>query len=226
MRQEVRAMLDKMYDLFTREFHDPVKSWDYMIDFLAVDNCGQLLYQLNHKFEWLFENSRLVKEIKETYNHKLLKSEVYDHLGEMYLEKIVSSQQAKKRGMFLTPMNVADMMAEMTLLSDNKEPNVLDPAVGTGRLLMSAYKVSPKARLFGVDIDLRALRIAFTNFAIHNITGYLLHANSLLHEIDIAEEGGMHNWQYANRWYSCMDKLKPATRSQSSSSQLGLWQKN
>lgn len=226
MKQEVRAMLERMYGLFTREFHDPVKSWDYMIDFLAADNCGQLLPQLDHKFEWLFENSKLVNAIKDVYDHKLLKSDYYDHLGEMYHERVISAYDAKRKGMFLTPVNVADMLSQMTLVSDKQEPNVLDPAVGTGRLLMSAYKVSPKARLFGVDIDLRALRIAFTNFAIHNVRAYLLHANSLLHEIDIAEEGGMHNWQYANSWYSCMDKLKPATRSQSSSTQLGLWQRN
>ena len=219
-------MLDRMYGLFTREFHDPVKSWDYMIDFLAADNCGQLLHQLNHKFEWLFENSRLVKNIKEIYNPKLLKSDFYDHLGEMYHEKVISAYDAKRRGMFLTPMNVADTLSQMALVSEKLEPNVLDPAVGSGRLLMSAYKASPKACLFGVDIDLRALRIAFTNFAIHDIRAYLLHANSLVHEIDIAEKNGMHNWQYANRWYSCMDKLMPATTSKSSSTQLGLWQKN
>ena len=102
--------------------------------------------------------------------------------------------------------------------------NILDPAVGSGRLLMAAYKRAPHARLFGVDIDLRLVRIAFANFTIHKIPGYLLHADSLCHEIDIATEDGRNNWQHANRWYSCMDKLTPLSKSQNNTGQPGLWQ--
>lgn len=224
MNQEVRAMLEGMYDLLTGKFHDPVKSWDRLIEFLAVDNCGQLFYQLDHKFEWLFEDSRLAEAVMKTYNPKLLQSDYYDHLGQMYLDKIVSKDQAMRRGIFLTPMNVADAMAKMTIPETQKSMNILDPAVGSGRLLMAAHKKAPGARLFGVDIDLRLVRIAFANFAIHKIPGYLLHADSLLHEIDIGIEGGRNNWQYANRWYSCMDKLTPAYKRQNNSGQVGLGQ--
>jgi type I restriction-modification system DNA methylase subunit len=88
--------------------------------------------------------------------------------------------------------------------------NVLDPCVGTGRLLMSAYKVNPNSNLFGVDIDLDALRIAHVNFLVHDVKNfYLLHADSLRHEIDFSKPEGNHNWQFANRWNSCMSKLKP-----------------
>jgi type I restriction-modification system DNA methylase subunit len=224
MKQEVRTMLEGMYDLFTAKFQDPAKSWDRLIEFLAVDNCGQFLCQLDHKFEWLFEDSNLAKTVMKTYNPNLLRSDYYDHLGEMYLEKVVSKDQAIRKGMFLTPMSVADAMARMTI-PESKEPiNILDPAVGSGRLLMAAYKRAPSAGLFGVDVDLGLVRIALTNFAIHKIPGYLLHADSLCHETDIATEHGKSNWMYANRWYSCMDKLAPLSKYQTDSGQPGVQQ--
>lgn len=200
-----------MYDLLTDKFHDPIKAWDNFIDFLAVDNCGSLLYQINHKFEWLVKDSRLVKSLQDTYDNGLLRSDFYDHLGEMYLEKVVGIKQVQQRGQYLTPMNVAESMAVINVGKTDKKVKVLDPAVGTGRLLMAAYKQAPNGVFFGVDVDIRMVRIAFTNFAIHGISGYLLHADSLIHEIDISEEEGRNNWQYANKWYSCIEKLKPIT---------------
>lgn len=202
-------MLENVYDVFSGEFMDSYKSWDRFIDFLTVDQCAPLIVKLNHKFEWLFDNKNLLDKVMKVYRPSLLKSEFYDHLGEMYLEKIVSKHDAKRKGQFLTPMNLAELMAKMTIPETNDKFNILDPSVGTGRLLMAAYKRAPKATMFGVDIDIRALRIAFANMAIHKIRGYFLHANSLKHEIDISTKAGKHNWQYANSWYSYMDKLKP-----------------
>ena len=106
-------------------------------------------------------------------------------------------------------MNVAKMTASMTIGETDKPVNVLDPVVGTGRLLMAAHKQAPNANLFGVDLDQRMVRIAFTNFAIHDISGYLLNADSLQHETDISTENGLYNWRFANRWNSNLDDLKP-----------------
>jgi len=208
MKQDVRKMLERMYDLLTEKFNDPVKAWDNFIEFLAVDNYGSLIYQLDHMFEWLFEDSRLADRLMKTYDPEKLRSDYYDHLGEMYLEKLVGTRQAQERGQFLTPMNVAESMAAMTIGQTDKPVRVLDPCVGTGILLMAAHKTAPNALFFGVDVDLRALRIAFTNFAIHGISGYLLHADSLAYDTDISTEEGRYNWQFANRWDSCMNKLK------------------
>lgn len=212
MDQEKRTMLENMYDTLQAKFHDSTKSWDRLIEFLAVDNCAPLILQINHKLNWLFQDSKLAQKLINAYDPAALKSDYYDHLGEMYLEKIVGRAAVQRSGQFLTPVNVADMMADMNIGRTDEKKTVLDPAVGSGRLLMAAHKVAPNALLFGVDIDLRMLRITYTNFAIHNISGYLLHADSLLHEIDISREEGRENWQYANRWYSCMNKLKPVAR--------------
>lgn len=200
-------MLEGVHKLLYQKFQDPIQVWDSFIEFIAVDHSPPVLQQLNHKFEWFFEDEKFAHGMIEKYNPSLLQIDFYDHLGEMYLEKIVTKKDAERRGLFVTPMEVATLMAAMTIPQTEKQVNVLDPCVGTGRLLMAGYKMAPNGLFFGVDIDLRALRIAYTNFAIHGIKGYLLHADSLLHETDISTEEGRQNWEYSNKWYSCMDKL-------------------
>lgn len=209
MKLEVRKMLEDMYEIFRGKFHDPVKAWDSLIEFIAVDNYAPLLYQLNHKFEWLFQDPSFSSSLKKNYDLELLKSDYYDHLGDMYLEHIVGKKETERKGLFLTPINVAEAMAKMTIPETERELKLLDPAVGTGRLLIAAYQQAPNSVLFGVDLDLRALRIAYTNFLIHDIRGYLLNANSLEHEIDISLEAGRYNWQFANKWNSSIERLKP-----------------
>ncbi len=211
MNQKVRTMLENMYELFIGKFNDSSESWDRFIEYIATDNYPPLFCMLNHKFEWLTKDKSLCDSITRIYDGKLLQSDFYDHLGEMYLEKIISKTEAKRRGAFHTPKNVADLMASITVPETDKRLNILDPAVGSGRLLMAAYKKAPNSVFWGVDIDLRALRIAYTNFAIHQIKGYLLHANSLAHEIDISKKEGRENWRYSNLWYSNIEKLKPST---------------
>ena len=141
------------------------------------------------------------------YDLDLIKSDKRDHLGDLYVENQGKLSQSYK-GQFLTPENVVDMMCAMTIEKTDEEINILDPCTGTGRFLMCAHEYAPNANLFGVDIDQRALRVAFTNCAIHNVSAYFLHANSLLHETDISKPEGIYNWQYANRWNSCWDELK------------------
>lgn len=205
-------MLSNMYEIIDGKINDPTKSWDNLIEFLVAENSASHYFQIKHNLEWLINDHPLAKRLMNIYDPRLLKSDFYDHLGELYLERVVSNIYTKKSGIFLTPGQVADSMATMTIGKTDKAIKVLDPAVGSGKLLMSAHKASPNAYLFGVDIDLRLLRIAMTNFAIHDIPGCFLHADILRHEIDISKENGRANWHYMNRWYSCMDKLKPIER--------------
>ena len=205
-------MLEMMYDLLEARSADRLLAWDRLVELLAVDNCGPLMFHMNNGFEWLLDDQMLASDVLEIYDRELLRSDFHDHLGDMYLEKIVSGSSGKKADIFYTPANVASLLAEMTIGNGRKQLRVIDPAVGTGRLLMAAYQRSPHSVLFGVDTDLRALRIALTNFAIHNIQGYLLHADSLRHEIDISTPAGRDNWRYANRWQSQMHKLQPIGR--------------
>ncbi|MBA3045776.1 MAG: SAM-dependent DNA methyltransferase [Euryarchaeota archaeon] len=197
-----------MLKILNRKFHNHNEAWDRMIEFIAVDNCPPMLLQMDHQFEWFYEDEKLAKEIIEVYDLELIKSDKQDHLGDMYVEN--QSQLGRSyKGQFLTPEHVVNMMCAMTIEKTDEEINILDPCTGTGRFLMGAHEYAPNANLFGVDIDQRALRVAFTNCAIHNISAYFLHADSLMHETDISKPEGRYNWQYANRWNSCWDELKP-----------------
>jgi len=207
-------MYETMYEILTRRFRDYDKAWDCLIEFLAVDNCPAVLGQLEHKLDWLFNDKDLSGKLMAVYSPEVIKSDMHDYLGDMYIENQSRSGKLGK-GQFLTPDSVVEFMCQSTVgeakksaESENRPINVLDPCVGTGRFLIGAHKYAPDANLFGVDIDLRALRIAFTNCAIHGIRAYFLHADSLAHEIDISKPDGIANWQYANKWYSCWDKLK------------------
>ena len=214
MNNLVRTMLENMYDLFAKKNSDQVLAWDQFLEFLAGDNSLYYFTQNKNSLATLLEDRDLMHKIIKVYDNKILKSDYYDHLGDMYLEKIVSQSGAKRRGQFLTPHHIGDAMAQMTVAKTDEKINILDPAVGSGRLLMAGYKQAPNGICFGVDLDMRMVRIAMTNFAIHNIKGYILHANSLLHETDISKADGIHNWHYANKWDSQIDKLKEINRGQ------------
>ena len=103
------------------------------------------------------------------------------------------------------------MMAKMTLSNGNGDNpiNVLDPCVGTGRMLIAASNYAPKGSTFyGIDIDNRAIRTAFTNACIQKISMRLLCADSLRHATDGRTKAGRDNWQYCNHWQSHYGKLR------------------
>ena len=197
-----------MYNLFKEKFKEDVKAWDYFIEFIAADNYASLIYDFNHKFEWLLEDRKFAMSLMSIYDPALLKSDYYDHLGDMYYEKILKPNQSKNKDLFLITMDDAYNMVKMSVGETDAPIKILDPTIGTGRYLMAAHKIVPNALLFGVDSDLRALKIAFTNFTIHGIPGYLLHADTSVHDVEMETDEGIYNWQFANEWNSCIDKLK------------------
>jgi type I restriction-modification system DNA methylase subunit len=210
MRQKARAMLENLYGAFHKKFREPSKAWDSFVEFLIADHKPIYIYQFQHKFEWLFNDSKLTKAIQDIYDPFLLWRDFNDHLGAIYFENIISKKEASNKGLSPTPMHLAEEISRINIPKTMENPIIFDPAMGTGRVLMAAYQYAPDSRLFGVTKDIRSMRIALTNFAIYDIPGYLLNADSLNHEIDIAKESGRYNWSFANRWHSCMHKLKPS----------------
>jgi len=204
-------MLETMYHAFCEHTQDRVTAWDRFIEFIATDHNPRLFRQLKHNFEWLFEDSRLVEKIEQTYSPGLLESDYYDHLGEMYQEHVSPKQKENSTVFTLMPDEVAHTIAQEVINKDKQPAYIIDPMAGTGRMLMAIHHCAPKAHLLGTEPDLRSFRIAYTNMAIHDIHALLLHADSHTHEIDLRREEGRFNWNYANHWYSCMDKLKPVS---------------
>lgn len=210
IEKEVRKAYDALFDELYKEFHDSNESYEKLLEFLAVDNCPPIMLDIEGRLEWFFTNKNLSKRLINAYDMALIKSDRYDYLGDIYIENVIGSSEANRKGLYLTPQPVVEAMCKMTLGEiNNNNINVLEPCVGSGRFLLTANKYAPNANLYGVDISLPMVRTSFTNAAIHNIRMYLLHADSLSHNISHSEPNGIYNWQYANRWQSHYEKLKP-----------------
>jgi len=107
--------------------------------------------------EWLYRN----------FNAGLLIKAPYDYWGDIICEE--HSNGWNPTGFYPTPHNISKMMAEMTM-GDTKQnkgifSTVLDPAVGTGRMLLEASNRS--IFLFGQDIDRMVLKACHINLFLY-----------------------------------------------------------
>lgn len=118
------------------------------------------------------EAFRQLLEVTARLNH--------DALGGVYMH-LASNYSAKGMGQFFTPAPMCDMMAGLTI-GDNaeEEPRILDPACGSGRMLISAAKLLPaKTHLTGIDMDRVCAHMAAVNLCLFNAHGVIYHGNSL-----------------------------------------------
>lgn len=203
MNKEVRNMLENVYRIFKHKYSETFQAWNNFIEFLLIDNSETWIKQLERIPEWLVKEDAFIKKAIMNYDAKLIRSDYYDHLGDMYFTKFNLDRTKHLQSV----ENIA-LFADMNIRQTNLEIGILDPSMKTGRYLMAIHKIAPKSVLFGVESDIQLLRIAYVNFAIHGIQAYVLHANSNIHEIELDKDFGIYNWQYMNNWNSCIDKMK------------------
>jgi type I restriction-modification system DNA methylase subunit len=178
---------------------DYTRSFDALLEFLAVNNCPYAINQIPDRLEWLLKDLKTYERLVEAYDGEAVKRD-FDSLGDIYIENLGRISQSS-RGQFFSPEQVCRFMAKMVAADrpEKKDGKILvcDPAVGSGRMLLAAYEeFGDDAAYFGVDVDRRALQIAFVNASHERIQGfYLLHADSLLHDT----RPNSPNWKYANR---------------------------
>lgn len=101
---------------------------------------------------------------------------VPDYLGDMYEEALLSN---KARGQFFTPQSVADLSVEITMPNLEQGQTVLDPACGSGRMLIASVRKQPKAIFYGVDLDVNCVNMTALNMLYRNVEGCVIHANTL-----------------------------------------------
>jgi len=96
--------------------------------------------------------------------------DAYEFLLHMY-----ASKAGKSGGEFYTPQEVAELLAQLTLLGKSEVNKVYDPACGSGSLLLQFSKIlSPKkVRLgfFGQEINLETYNLCRMNMFLHDV-GY------------------------------------------------------
>ena len=101
-----------------------------------------------------------------------------DILGVVYEEL---GQSSDHFGQHFTPHSLSDAKAAMFIEenSENEQYTVMDPASGSGRLLMSASKINPEGVFYGIDKDATCAKMTALNLTFFNVDGYAIHGDSL-----------------------------------------------
>lgn len=99
-----------------------------------------------------------------------------DLLGEFFQQEITHG----RNGQFFTPFHITDFMAQIVKGEETRSLNVLDPACGSGRMLMAFGKQSiiPN-RYYGVDIDPLCAKMTAINLFLNGLKGEVICANAL-----------------------------------------------
>ena len=122
-----------------------------------------------------------------------LEAEPGDVLGAVYGEL---EQNSKDRGQFFTPYPICKLMAQVTLHSRESAAEIIErkgfirtmePACGSGAMIialaeaMRAEDINYQRHLHvtAVDIDLRAIHMAYIQFTLMHIPAVLVHGNSI-----------------------------------------------
>ncbi|MCY1720162.1 N-6 DNA methylase [Prolixibacteraceae bacterium Z1-6] len=97
-----------------------------------------------------------------------------DVLGKFFEENISHGYN----GQFFTPQPICDMMACMNQPVRPLQ-RVLDPACGSGRMLMGMAKISRFAKFYGADTDINCARMTCINMYLNCMYGEVAWMNSL-----------------------------------------------
>ena len=96
-----------------------------------------------------------------------------DCLGDFFMEHLSFG----RNGQFFTPEPICDMMAMVTAPGNGSR--VLDPACGSGRMLMSSAKVNRYGKFYGADVDRNCCMMAVINFCLNGMLGEVAWMDSL-----------------------------------------------
>jgi len=119
--------------------------------------------ELRHEFPKAF--SHLVSEMEERVDSSLGN----DVLGEFF-EQYISNG---RNGQFFTPYPVCQFMASITTSENvvtDRPLRVLDPACGSGRMLLAAHRTNgPGYEYYGIDIDRICVKMTALNLFLNGI---------------------------------------------------------
>ena len=133
-------------------------SWqvfDYFLDWLLFGFGHRGQPELPHEpADFTGASERLY----QVFNLETLLAWPHDYLGDILAE----NRHGQHLGFYPTPMEVARMLAAMTLGGEDARcKSVCDPCVGTGRLLLAASNHS--YRLYGCDLNPTVLKATLVN---------------------------------------------------------------
>ena len=134
----------------------------------AIGNPDAFRACLDH---YSYEEGREFGRLLVVYTEAVEMRPFHDVLGELFMRL---DANAARNGQVFTPFEIAELMARMqfsrdhfeALVRENGEVSVIDPAVGSGVLLLAFAKIVndelgraavSKLRLYGTDIDWRCV---------------------------------------------------------------------
>lgn len=195
-----KMMIDSIEDLSKR-----FKKWTIFSDLLAM---GAISYRnAVDKRDWDKREKTYLNIVKKyskkemdvfinilSYLALALEVEMTDILGEVYMELEISNRNS---GQFFTPMDISDMMAEMTIkgiegkIKDEGYITLDEPAVGGGATIISfaksmkkrGYNYQKQLYVNARDIDLDSVHMCYIQLTLLGIPAVIQHGNSMSLEI-------------------------------------------
>ena len=106
-----------------------------------------------------------------------------DVLGAYFEENISHG----KNGQFFTPQQICDLLARINT-PDRHGSRILDPACGSGRMLMAMGKLNRFALFYGADVDVNCAKMTAINLCLNGLFGEVAWMNSITNELYCAWE--------------------------------------
>ena len=101
-----------------------------------------------------------------------------DALGDLFMNLVSHG----RNGQYFTPDNICEMMSSIVIPTLKDNQSILDPACGSGRMLLGAAKQNRNAFFFGCDIDTTCCKMAVINLLANSLQGEIALMDSLAME--------------------------------------------
>jgi type I restriction enzyme M protein len=168
--------------------------WDYVQvfdDFLCIwmnwfcngemmEERDQRMKQYSPEEKQIF--NELFKELVLVMDKQTFDGGWYDPFGEIY-QAISSSHKSSAMGQFFTPETLCNLIAHSIIGTDKRTELLIgEPACGSGRLVLAAHTVNRMNHYVCTDADRMCAWMTAVNMCLHNMSGAIMHANSLTME--------------------------------------------
>lgn len=151
---------------------------------------------------WKKEHLNIFTEALYALHTEMEKHPYQDLLGDIHME-LLSPKSKQYSGEYYTPHNVCLMSAKMLLEDTDKIIKVLEPACGSGRMILACAEVyahdfnrSPtRLRVQAWDTSRTAVMMTFINTTLWGIPCWVIHGDTLRMKVH-AEYPNFLTWRY------------------------------
>lgn len=195
--------VSKKYDapIEVRELEELIRNFTYRNGLNVQDVFKDMLRYIVHGFSlpdtpplsgWRYtqEQNKAFYEMYVTWV-KIMSEQIhihgwYDAFGELFMA-FTSQRGQQESGQFFTPDDVSEVCRGIIMGKETTPTAIYDPAVGSGRLLISTQVEHPRNYLVGWDIDYTCCLMCVCNFLMNSCVGEVVCIDTL----------GMDNFQGA-----------------------------